>query len=53
MCGCHGAGIGYEVAKGMAMMGAKVILAVRTEERGKSVSCRLLTSNVCMQLHVF
>ena len=31
-------GIGYETAKNVAFVGANVILAVRTEERGKSVS---------------
>ncbi|WAR09388.1 WWOX-like protein [Mya arenaria] len=34
-------GIGYEVAKGVAMLGAKVILAVRTEERGKSALAKM------------
>lgn len=35
---CLFSGIGYETAKNIAFMGANVILAVRTEERGKSVS---------------
>ena len=35
-CNCV-SGIGYETAKWIAMMGAKVILAVRSEERGISV----------------
>ncbi|KAH3747905.1 WW domain-containing oxidoreductase-like [Dreissena polymorpha] len=34
-------GIGYQVAKEMAFMGAKVILAVRTEERGKSAIAKI------------
>ncbi|KAL4233139.1 hypothetical protein ACF0H5_007824 [Mactra antiquata] len=34
-------GIGYETAKNIAMMGGKVILAVRTEERGKSAISKI------------
>ncbi|XP_045195322.1 WW domain-containing oxidoreductase-like [Mercenaria mercenaria] len=34
-------GIGYETAKSIAMMGGNVILAVRTEERGKSAISKM------------
>ena len=31
-------GIGYETAKGLALLGARVIIACRSEERAKGVS---------------
>ena len=43
-------GIGYETAKGLALLGAHVIIACRSEERAKDVSiiCRVLC--VCTAL---
>ena len=37
-------GIGYETAKGLAVLGAHVVIACRSEERAKNVSSSLLYS---------
>ena len=42
------AGIGYETAKALAIMGAHTIIACRSEERGQQVSLPVLLQYVAM-----
>ena len=42
------AGIGYETAKALAIMGAHTIIACRSEERGQQVSLPVLLQYVSM-----
>ena len=42
-------GIGYETAKGLAVLGAHVIIACRSEERARNVG---ITHNECRNLEI-
>ena len=41
-------GIGYETAKGLAVLGAHVVIACRSEERARNVSSSLRARSVSM-----